>query len=267
MNLLLEWYRDSPLWTATWVDWLDIGILSFLIYRVLLVVRGTRALKTLVALLVLAIIFVISDLLGMSTVHWILESLFVYAVLGVLILFQDDIRHALASAGGSWFGRGVNVSDAHVIEEVVQACFALAHRKVGALIALERSASLLPFTEGAQRLDARVSTELLQSIFHPSSPLHDGAVVISSQRVTAAGVFLPLSLTKNLSRAYGTRHRAAVGLADATDALVVVVSEERGTVALVMGGELTPIADANDLRERLLEHLSTPGPKPAEDAA
>lgn len=141
------------------------------------------------------------------------------------------------------------------MEEVIKACFALAHRKIGALIVIERSVSLERFTEGTHPLDAVVSTELLQSIFHPSSPLHDGAVVIMGERIVAAGVFLPISLSKELSRAWGTRHRAAIGLTEASDGLALVVSEERGTVALVKRGNVTPVADANDLRQQLVEKL------------
>jgi diadenylate cyclase len=252
---VVDWIVDSPLGTATWVDWLDIAILTALVYRALKVLRGTRAMRSLVGLLVLGAIYIVSGISGLTALHWVLDGLFVYVVLAVLILFQDDIRQVLAAAGGGWLSREKELSKAHVVEEIVQAAFVLAGRKIGALVALERTASLAPFIEGAQRLDAHVSKEILQAVFHPSSPLHDGAVVISGQRVLAAGVFLPLSLTRNLARAYGTRHRAAIGLADVTDALVVVVSEERGTVALVIGGELQPVVDANDLRQKLQEHL------------
>jgi diadenylate cyclase len=248
----------GPLLYATWVDWVDIVALAFVIYRVLVVMQGTRAVQSLLGLAMIATLYKVSDLVGLTTVHWVLDKLFVYVVIAVLILFQDDIRRALARAGGSLFGSRAGTSrpsDANVIEEVIKASFALAHRKIGALVVIERSAALEPYVEGAHQLDAVVSTELLQALFHPSSPLHDGAVVISRGRVVAAGVFLPISLSKELSRAWGTRHRAAIGLSEETDGLCVVVSEERGTVTLVSRGEFTPIADTNDLRQRLVEKL------------
>lgn len=254
-----QWLTDSPLGTATWVDWLDILALAVVLYRVLVVMQGTRAAQSLLGLVMIGVLYLASDQLGLTAVHWVLDKLFVWLVLALLILFQDDIRRALARAGGTLFGvRGSSSSrpsEANAMEEVIKTAFALAHRKIGALMVIERQASLEPYVEGAHPLDAVVSTELLQSIFHPSSPLHDGAVVIASGRIVAAGVFLPISLSKDLGRAWGTRHRAAIGLSEETDGLCVVVSEERGTVALVSRGEVTPIADTNDLRQRLVEKL------------
>jgi diadenylate cyclase len=247
----------SPLAQATWVDWLDILALSVVIYRVLLAMQGTRAVQSLMGLAMIGLLYVVSGYFGLSAVHWVLSKLNVYVVIAVLILFQDDIRRALARAGAGLFGVGSigRPADANVLEEVIKAAFALAHRRVGALIVIERSVSLEPYVEGAHALDALVSTELLQSLFHPASPLHDGAVVISKGRVVAAGVFLPISLSKDLGRAWGTRHRAAIGLSEETDGLCVVVSEERGTVTLVHRAEVTPVADPNDLRQRLVEKM------------
>jgi diadenylate cyclase len=144
------------------------------------------------------------------------------------------------------------------MESVITAVFALAERKIGAIVVMERSGSLEPYVEGSQRLDARISSELIQSVFHPTSPIHDGAIVIRKDRIVAAGVFLPLSLSKDLSKAFGTRHRAAIGLSDATDALVLVVSEERGTVTVVQDGKLTAIVDSNDLRQAISVGLDAP---------
>lgn len=252
LEWLLEMFSGAEL-----EDWVDIGLLSYVVYRVLVVMQGTRAVQSLLGLGIVGLLYVASDTLGLMAVRWVLDNLFVYMVIALLILFQDDIRLALARAGGTLFTRrrSARRSEANVMEEVIKACFALAHRKIGALIVIERSASLEPYTEGAHTLDAVVSTELLQSIFHPSSPLHDGAVVISGQRVVAASVFLPISLSKEITRAWGTRHRAAIGLSEETDGLCLVVSEERGTVALVKRGEVTPVADTNDLRQQLVEKL------------
>lgn len=253
---------------STWVDWVDMGLLALVIYRVLASLQGTRAAQSLLGLALVAALYLASDVLGLTSVHWVLDTLFVYVVIALLILFQDDIRRALARAGGTLFTRAglLARSDANVMEEVIKACFALAHRKIGALIVIERAASLEAYSEGAHRLDAVVSTELLQSLFHPASPLHDGAVVISVERVVAAGVFLPISLSKEFTRAWGTRHRAAIGLSEETDGLCLVVSEERGTVALVLRGEVTPIADANDLRQHLGEKLSATDAAPTTES-
>lgn len=255
-------WLTSPFADANWVDWLDIIALAAVIYRVLVAMQGTRAVQSLVGLAIVGALYLVSDAIGLSAVHWVLNNLFVYVVIAVLILFQDDIRRALARAGGM-FGTPLlpaRAADANVIEELIKASFALAQRRVGALIVIERAASLDPYVEGAHRLDAVVSTELLQSLFHPASPLHDGAVVISNGRILAAGVFLPISLSKDLSRAFGTRHRAAIGLSEETDGLCIVVSEERGTVTLTHRGTVTPIVDPNDLRQRIGERLGEPAP-------
>ncbi len=245
------WLTDGVFDTMTWTDWLDIGILTWLIYRGLLLVRGTRAQQSLIGLTLLAAIYVVSETLGLSTLNWVLDNVAVYIVLAVLILFQDDIRNALAQAGGTFFSRSGRRADAGVLEEVIEAVFVLAGRKIGGLVVIERIARLGPFIEGAHALDAKVSRELLVAIFHPSSPIHDGAVVIRAQRVVAAGVFLPLTVSQDVSRGYGTRHRAGIGVTETTDAICLVISEERGTVSLVQNGVVTPIADGNDLRERL----------------
>jgi len=256
VNDAMMWLVDTVR-AASWVDVLDIVLLAMVIYGILTVMRGTRALQSLLGLLVVGAIYGIAWATGLAAVHWVLDKLFVYVVIALLILFQEDIRRALARAGGL-FGRPTAVrgrSEANVMEEVIKACFALAHRRIGALILIERAGVLDAYVEGGHRLDAVVSTELLQSLFHPSSPLHDGAVVVAQDRIVAAGVFLPISLTKQLGKHLGTRHRAAVGITEETDGLCLVVSEERGTVALVHRGEITPVADSNDLRQQLVERL------------
>jgi len=249
------WWKGSVLSTAGWNDWLDILLMSWMIYRGMLLVRGTRAQQSLIGLALVGGIYLMSERLGLSTLNWVLDHVFVYVVLALLILFQDDIRKALAQAGGTLFHTGPPAGGVAVLQQIIEAAFALAQRKIGAIIVVERLASLDPFLDGAHLLDARVSAELMQAIFHPSSPIHDGAVVVRGERLVAAGVFLPLSTAKDLSRAYGTRHRAAIGLAEALDALCIVISEERGTISLIEGGVVTPVADANDLRDRLSEGL------------
>lgn len=256
MNAAAEWFSNSVLVTMDWRDWLDISLLTYVIYRVLILMRGTRAIQSLLGLAIVLFLYFAAEYLDLGALHWVLDHVFVYVVLALLILFQEDIKRALARTG-AFFGRTgqFRPSDAKVMEEVIKALFALAHRKIGALIVLERTAGLDPYVEGAHPLDCVVSTEILASIFHPSSPLHDGAVVLANNRVVAAGAFLPISLSKDIARTWGTRHRAAIGITEETDAVCLVVSEERGTVAIVVAGEIIPIADANHLRQRLTETL------------
>jgi diadenylate cyclase len=234
------------------------------------VLRGTRAVQSLVGLMLLGAVYLASGMFGLSTLHWVLDNLFVYAVLGLIILFQEDIRRVLAEAGGTVFvGASQRAkAEAGLVEEIVKAVFQLAGRKIGALVVLERGASLDPYAESAHPVDAIVSTELLQALFHPSSPVHDGAVSVVDGRIAKAGVFLPISLSKALPKVYGTRHRAAIGLTERTDAVAVLVSEERGTVAVVVDGKVEPMVDEKDLRQRLQELLvQRREPPPAKEVA
>lgn len=245
----------GPFTTASWMDIVDVVLLSFLVYSMLNVLRGTRAFQSVVGIGLLAVVYLLARFGGLTASAWVFDGLSLYAVLGFIILFQEDIRHVLARAGGTVFNPGQHTSDALLMEEVIKAVFALASRRIGALVAIEREASLRTFLEGAHAIDGQVSTELLQCVFHPSSPIHDGAVVIVGGRVKAACVFLPISLSKSLPKIYGTRHRAAIGLTERTDSVCLLVSEERGTVAVVRDGQVIPVSDANDLRQRLQEEL------------
>ena len=251
--MIMDFIRSSPFASFRWADFLDIVVMAFIFYRAFLVLRGTRAFQSMVGLLGLALIYIMSQRLQLHALHWLLESFFVYLVLAVLILFQNDIRRGLARAGGRFFRGFATVPEASAHEDVVKSAFALASRRIGALVVIERGASLDDYAESGHRIDARVSQELLLALFHPTSPLHDGAVTLQSGMATAAKVFLPLSLSKDIARYFGTRHRAALGLSEETDAVVIVVSEERGTVSLVVGGALTPVQDTNELRQRLQE--------------
>lgn len=246
-------------------DVLDIAVLWFLVYRVLLLMRGTRGFQSLIGLLVLVGIYVLSGRLELYAIHWMLEKFFVYIVLAVIILFQSDIKRGLASTGGRLFPTFTSRPDQGAMEELVRASFQMASRRIGALIAIEREASLDDYADSGHRMDARVSSDLLLAIFHPTSPMHDGAAILRHDRLLAAKVFLPLSLSRDVSRFYGTRHRAAIGLTEETDAAVIIVSEERGAVSLVLAGEVLPVADANELRERL-NAVFTPEPRAARRA-
>ncbi len=248
---MIDWLWDSVRWT----DALDIAVLAFLVHRTYIIVRGTRAVQSLAGLSILGVLYVVSAQLGLNALHFILDRFFFYAIIVVIVLFQQDIRRALARAGGRFFPTLRSQASVPVAEEIIKASFALASRRMGALIAIERGASLEDYMETSTRLDAQVHQELLLAIFHPTSPLHDGAVVVQKGRIAAAQVFVPLKLTKDVSRFYGTRHRAALGLTEETDCVVIIVSEERGTVSLVESGQMTPVNDPNELRQLLLERF------------
>ena len=251
--LIFDGIQNSVFATIRWVDLVDILLMTSILYWAFLILRGTKAFQSLVGLVALGGLYMIAQRMNLHSIEWLLSKFFVYIVLAVLILFQNDIRRGLARAGGRLFSGFATVSEASAHEDLVQAAFGLASRRMGALIAIERDASLDDYVESGNLLDAKMSQELLVAIFHPTSPLHDGAVVVQRHRVAAAQVFLPLSMSKDIARYFGTRHRAALGLSEETDAVVIVVSEERGTVSLVLGGALTPVADTNELRERLQE--------------
>ena len=265
---MLGWLWES----LHWNDVLDVSIMAFLIYRALLILKGTRALQSLVGLLGILGLYVFAEQFGLVSVHWLLEKFLVYIVLAVIILFQKDIRRGLARAGGRLFvGGRSDTGNASMREELIKACFALASRRVGALVAIERSANLDDYVDRATLIDSQVSHELLSAIFHPTSPLHDGAVVIQKNRIAAAQAFFPLSLSKEISRFFGTRHRAAIGLTEETDAVAIIVSEERGSVSLVVDGRIIPTANANELREQfqdvfevIVEAPREPEAQPAE---
>ena len=245
---------------ATLAPLLDVVIIYYLIYRVLLIIKGTRAVPMLIGLVVIVILYALSQeaYLGLPTFNWLLEQFIGNLLLIVVVVFQADIRRALAAfARTQILTQFRGGAGAQAIDELVKASTSLAQQTIGALIVIERDADLEPYLEESTRIDARLSKELLYSIFVPErqNPLHDGAVVVRRNRVEAAGVFLPMSVNPNIERALGTRHRAALGLSEETDALVIVVSEERGTVSLACEGDLDLDLKAAALRERLTNLL------------
>ncbi len=229
-------------------DTIDILVVALGVYWLLLLIKGTRAVQILVGLLLLLAASVLSQLLQLSTVGWILDHFLASAVLIVIVLFQHDIRRALARVGRGVFPSVSRRQESQILEEVVRAAQTLAQKRVGALIVLERETGLDDQIEPGVALDAAVSKELLTSIFLPYSPLHDGAVVIQNGRLAHAGCILPLTLRGELPEGLGTRHRAAVGITEETDAVVVVVSEETASISVVAGGEMVRDLDAPHLR-------------------
>ena len=229
-------------------DVVDILLVAAGIYWLLLLIRGTRAVQMVVGLILLIALSLASEVFQLATIGLVLENFFGSAVLIIVILFQNDIRRALARMGRGIFPSVSAAQESQVLEEVVKAAQSLAQKRTGALIVIERETALRDQIEAGTPLDSTVSKELLSSIFHTSSPLHDGAVVIQDGRIGFAGCILPLTLRDDLPEGVGTRHRAAVGITEETDAVVIVVSEETATISVVMGGEMMQGLDAPRLR-------------------
>lgn len=234
----------------------DIAIIAFVIYQALLLIRGTRAAQILTGILFVVAAFLLSSIVPLTTLNWVMNKFYSSFIIILIILFQDDIRHVLSRMGKKSFIPGADrVASHHVLDEIVRAATSMASKRIGGLIVLERNIILGRYVDVGVLIDGRISKELLVSIFHPSSPIHDGAVIIQRGRVAAAGCFLPLTREENLDPNMGTRHRAAIGISQETDAVVVIVSEEVGSVAIVSDGQVSRKLDARQLREQLNDLL------------
>ena len=237
----------------------DILIVSYVIYRVLLLIKGTTAVPMLVGLGMIATAWFASKWLGLHTFHWLVSQFLSYSfIFGIIVLFQADIRRGLARLGQGWSLGHDRAGEASRIEEVVQAAVRLAQVRHGALIVMERDAELDELMQTGLKIDAEVTDELLRTIFYKGGPLHDGAVVISRGRIAAAKCMLPLTANPTVGRELGTRHRSAIGLTEEVDAAVLVVSEERGKLSLAVGGKIHRDMDADVLRKFLLRLYAAP---------
>ncbi|MGI8883105.1 MAG: diadenylate cyclase CdaA [Pyrinomonadaceae bacterium] len=240
---------------------LDIVIVFIIVYVVLKLLRGTRAVPTVVGMIILALLYWLAVAQDLATLEFVLRSAVLYIGVAIIVLFQSEIRQALIYFGNRlrfpvWRQRG-SLGET-IYDEIVLATTTLASEKIGALIVIERDVGLRNLIDAGVSLDARVSYDLLVTIFNPSTPLHDGAVVIQNERVAAASVFLPLTKNPGISRELGTRHRAAIGVTEGSDAISVVVSEETGLITFVENGAVRRNVDTNQLRELLLEAMSIP---------
>ena len=236
-----------------WWDLLDIAIVSLLIYEFLKLVRRTRAVQILIGGGLIIVLYYTSQFTPLQTLNWLIRDMFGYIVFAAIVLFQADIRRALAHFGHAPFFRYLSRPETtdETIEEVVVALRMLAEQRVGAIVAIEREIGLRSYVESGIPLDAEVSYDLLVSVFRPGSPLHDGAVIIQQDRVAAAACFLPLTVSARVSKDLGTRHRAAIGLSEETDAVALVVSEETGRLSLVLDGQIEQDLESEQLRYRL----------------
>jgi diadenylate cyclase len=239
--------------SITWWDVLDIAIVSFIIYEFLKLIRGTRAVQMAAGSLLLVGLFYASRLAPLETVNWMIRNMLVYVAFAAIVIFQSDIRRALAHFGQAPFFRYFYRQEAadETIEELVVAATMLSQQKIGAIIAIEREIGLRNYIESGIPLDATLTYDLIVTIFQPGSPLHDGAVIVQEGRIAAAACFLPLTVNPRISRDLGTRHRAAIGLTEENDAVAIVVSEERGQIALAMNGRMDRALSADQLRDRL----------------
>jgi diadenylate cyclase len=244
-----------------WWDLLDIAIVSFLIYEFLLLIRGTRAVQMGVGTLLIVGLFYVSRLAPLQTVNWLIRNMLLYVAFAAIVIFQSDIRRALAHFGQAPFFRYFYRQEAadETIEEIVVAATMLSAQKVGAIVAVEREIGLRNYIESGIPLDATLTYDLLVTIFHPGSALHDGAVILQENRVAAAACFLPLTVNPRVSRELGTRHRAAIGLTEEGDAVAVIVSEESGYISLAIDGRIDRALSPDDLRERLRSLITLRG--------
>ncbi|OGQ99660.1 MAG: TIGR00159 family protein [Deltaproteobacteria bacterium RIFOXYD12_FULL_55_16] len=234
-----------------WQDIFDIMIVSFIIYRIMLLIRGTRAVQMLIGIVVLIMLYFAARELEFLTLYWLLGTFLSSIFLIIIIIFQRDIRRALTQVGRQTTFSKPQENMVPILLEIVRAAQQMAQRKIGGLIVIERETGLNDYIESAHDLDAIVSRQLLVSIFQTTAPLHDGAVIIHNDRISSAGALLPLTRNPYVSKQLGTRHRAAIGLSEETDAVIIVISEETQKISLVQHGAITSGLDENALRNQL----------------
>jgi diadenylate cyclase len=249
----MDWLAQLVAGTSLgWWDVVDILIVAFLIYQLLLFLRGTHAVQIAFGGLMLVALYWASVLFNLQTVNWLLRTFLPFVVFGIIVVFQAEIRKGLAHLGRAPFlGGAARRRQEETVDEIVLAATSLAAGHTGAIVVIEREMGLRSYIETGIALDALVTYDLLVSIFNPATPLHDGAVLVQGNRIAAAACFLPLTVNPQLSRALGSRHRAAIGLSEDTDAVAVVVSEESGQVSVVEGGRIERGLDGSALRRTL----------------
>ena len=235
---------------------LDILLVSFLIYQFLLLVRGTRAAPMLTGVGALVVAFYLAHLTNLRTLDWLVGTILPYSIFALIVIFQSEIRQALSRLGRNLTLSHISQSDvSDIYDDIVMAATHLSKDQTGALVVIEREIGLRTYIESGVALDAHLSYDLLATLFRPSAPLHDGAVILQGDRVAAAACFLPLSMNPLLSTQLGTRHRAGIGITEETDAVSVIVSEETGGISIAVGGQIEREITPERLRERLGELL------------
>ncbi|CAI6083382.1 diadenylate cyclase CdaA [Cohnella sp. JJ-181] len=253
----MDYFENLTVWGAV-KDAADILIVSYLIYRMILLVRGTKAVQLLKGILLLVLTWALSTWLNLFTLKWVMNQLFPFGIMTILIIFQPELRRALEQLGrGTLFSRSSQEEHdiSHPINEVIKSVQYLARRKIGALIVFERRTGLGDYIETGIKMKSAISSELLINIFIPNTPLHDGAVIVSGGEIMAAGCYLPLSENPFISKELGTRHRAAIGISEVCDAISIVVSEETGHVSLALNGQIVRDIKEESLISKLFDEL------------
>jgi diadenylate cyclase len=254
LTWLTQWLTTLPIVTPLAV--VDILVTAFLIYQLLMILRGRRAAAIVIGIVVLVGVYVIALITGMELIRRLLATLAPYTAFGLIVMFQSELRRMLARIGRRrWIGLGSRLKRRESAQEILLALEQLARTRTGALIVLERDIGLRTFVESGVLLDAAVSRDLLLSIFHPGGALHDGAAIVHNERVAAAACFLPLSMNPALMSALGTRHRAAIGVTEETDCLSIIVSEETGNISVAAFGDIERDVSIARVEQRINRHL------------
>lgn len=256
MNYFTDFINSSALIRVT--DIIDIAIIAFAVYKLFSLLRNTRAEQVLYGFIILLIFASVADILNLNTVSWVMNQFLTVTLVFIIVVFQPELRSALERIGRGrsiFTGERVLKSE-NTIDELTRAMTSLSRQKIGALVVLEREVGLNDIVESGTVLDADVSSELLINIFIPNTPLHDGAVIINNEKIVAAACYLPLSNSNLISKELGTRHRAAVGISEKSDAIIVVVSEETGNISVVENGRIDRYLDEDSLKKRLQKGLS-----------
>lgn len=246
--------------SLVWRPALEIMVLAILFYYLFGFIRGTRAVQVLKGLVILLVIFFLAQRLQLDTVNWILGRVFPVAAIALIILFQPELRRVLASLGGNPFLPSLGRNEA-VLDAIAQACNILSKKRIGALIAIEDHVGLKNYIESGVKIDSLVTPELLMTFFYPQTPLHDGGAIIQGDHIAAAACLFPLTQQPNIEKSMGTRHRAALGLSEETDAVVVIVSEETGRISVAIDGKFIEDLDQESLKKILKTRLIGEGTK------
>jgi diadenylate cyclase len=251
-------FADFTLWKYL-ASIVDILLVWYVIYKLMMVIRGTKAVQLLKGIFVILLVRIVSEFLGLKTLSWMMEQAITWGFLAIIIIFQPELRRALEQLGrGKFFSRSSSPDDEDpekAMTAIIKATDYMAKRRIGALISIERETGMSDYIETGIHLDSRISSELLINIFIPNTPLHDGAVIIQKNNVAAAACYLPLSESPFISKELGTRHRAALGISEVTDSVTVVVSEETGGISLTKNGELYRDLKADEFKELLSNEL------------
>ncbi|MBN2382812.1 diadenylate cyclase CdaA [bacterium] len=249
--MIVEYLHSLPPISVSFTDIIDILIVTFILYRFFLIIKGTLAVQMFIGIFILLGASYFAQNFQLYTIRWFLQNFLYFWIVALLIIFQPELRKAMAEVGQRGIFRKRKLIEEQMLDELIKATAAMAESKTGAIIVLERNTGLREYREKGSTLNATISSELLRAIFYPENPLHDGAVIINQARIESAACFLPLSKSPHLGKAAGSRHRAAIGITEEADCLAIVVSEETGKISLAIEGKLQADLDIESLRQIL----------------